>query len=90
MWRLGFRYKKCGVMLLDLSPAGRPQYDLFDAKDRQKQQAAMSALDAVNRRFGAGTLFYAGAGIRQPWAMKRGRKSPHYTTDWGSLLKVAA
>ena len=90
MWRSGFRYKKCGVMLLDLSPAARPQYDLLDAKDREKQQAAMAALDAVNRRFGAGTLFYAGTGIRQPWAMKRGWKSPHYTTDWDTLLKVPA
>ena len=50
----------------------------------------MTALDAVNRRFGSGTLFYAGAGIGQPWAMKRGRKSPHYTTDWEALLKVPA
>ena len=66
MWRPGFRYKKCGVMLLDLSPAARPQNDLFDAGDRHKQQAAMAALDAVNGRFGAGTLFYAGAGIKRP------------------------
>ena len=90
MWRPGFRYKKCGVMLLDLSPAARPQYVLFDAGDRHKQQAAMAALDAVNGRFGAGTLFYAGAGIKQAWAMKRGLKSPHYTTEWESLLRVGA
>ncbi|HLJ95395.1 MAG TPA: DUF4113 domain-containing protein [Gemmataceae bacterium] len=36
-------------------------------------------------RFGAGTLFYAGAGIRRLWAMQRGMKSPHYTTDWEAL-----
>jgi Domain of unknown function (DUF4113) len=46
--------------------------------------------NAVNGRFGAGTLFYAGAGIKQAWAMKRGLKSPHYTTEWESLLRVGA
>jgi DNA polymerase V len=90
LWRPGYRYKKCGVMLLDLTPAGRPQYDLFDREDRQKQGVVMAALDAVNSRFGAGTLFYAGQGVQQSWAMKRGLKSPHYTTDWEALPKVAA
>jgi DNA polymerase V len=90
MWRPGFRYKKCGVMLLDLSPASRPQYDLFDGEDRRKQRLVMRALDDVNSRFGAGTLVYAGQGIRQAWAMKRGLKSPHYTTDWEALPTAAA
>ena len=34
-------------------------------------------------------LFYAGAGIKQGWAMKRDMKSPHYTTEWADLLKVS-
>ncbi len=50
----------------------------------------MTALDAVNSRWGAGTLFYAGAGMKKPWAMKRGLKSPHHTTEWADLLKVSA
>ena len=36
----------------------------------------MAALDAVNGRFGAGTLFYAGAGIRQAVGDEAGLKKP--------------
>lgn len=90
LWREGLRYKKCGVMLLGLTPAARPQCDLFDGADREKQRAAMAAVDAVNCRFGAGTLTYAGQGVRRPWAMKRSLKSAHYTTDWEALPKAVA
>ena len=45
IWRDGFRYKKAGVMLLDLVPAGRVQGGLFDAPDTPQSQARMRALD---------------------------------------------
>ena len=34
LYRPGFHYQKCGVMLLDLSPATQAQADLFDTRDR--------------------------------------------------------
>ena len=37
---------------------------------------------------GKGALFYAGAGIKKPWAMSRNLKSKHYTTEWDDLLEV--
>ena len=88
IYRQGFRYKKCGLMLMELSPVNQPQFDMFDKQDRGKQLSAMNALDAVNSRWGAGTLFYAGSGIKKPWAMKRDIKSPHYTTEWDDLLTI--
>ena len=33
IYRLGFHYQKCGVMLMDLSPAAYHQRDLFDTRD---------------------------------------------------------
>lgn len=88
IYRQGFRYKKCGLMLIGLTNQNTPQLDMFDTQNREKQGLLMAALDAVNGRWGSNTMFYAGAGIKKPWAMKREHKSPHYTTEWDQLLRV--
>ena len=88
IYRDGFRYKKCGLMMMGLTSQHTPQFDMFETQNREKQHSVMAALDAVNHRWGSNTMFYAGAGIKKPWAMKRDLKSPHYTTEWGELLRV--
>jgi DNA polymerase V len=88
IWRPGFRYKKAGVMLLDLVRADRVQRALFDRPDGARSQARMRALDQLNRRFGRGTVSYAAAGITRGWRMQRGSLSPRYTTSWEELLTV--
>ncbi len=44
----------------------------------------MTALDALNDRYGRGTLKLAstGAGSKKAWGMKHERKTPEYTTCW--------
>ena len=88
IWRDGFQYKKAGVMLLDLAPAGQVQGGLFDRPDGPRTQARMRALDHLNRRFGRDTVTYAAAGIARPWTMQRGSLSPRYSTCWDELLRV--
>lgn len=90
IYRDGYRYKKAGVMLTGLGPVGQTQADLFDAQDRKKSNRLMSALDAVNDRWGAGTLHYASSGIAKTWTTQFHRRSPAYTTDWGALPIVNA
>jgi DNA polymerase V len=75
-------------MMMDLTSKHFPQFDIFDAQNREKQQSVMGELDSINSRWGAGTLFFAGSGGKKPWAMKRDLKSPHYTTEWDDLLRV--
>ena len=50
----------------------------------------MSALDAVNNRWGADTLQYASSGINKAWKTQFQHRSPAYTTDWGALPIVTA
>lgn len=90
MYKPGYRYMKCGVMLTDLLPAGKETLDLFDRRDTVKQSKLMAALDQVNKTMGKRTLFYASAGIQQKWQMSAARKSPSYTTNWKSLIRVRA
>ena len=48
-------------------------------------------IDAVNRRFGTGTLALGrlGAHSPAPWANRQADLSPRYTTDWTELRTVS-
>ena len=48
----------------------------------------MAALDALNARYGRGTIAFGTAGERQRWALRREFISPRYTTVWDDLLRV--
>jgi DNA polymerase V len=88
IWRDGYRYKKAGVMLLDLHPAAAVQEGLFDKPDDARRVALMRTLDGLNVRFGRETVSFAVAGCRRPWKLRREFLSPRYTTEWDELLRV--
>lgn len=90
LFRPGFRYAKCGVMLLDLSPRSNQRVDLLDERDLPRQERLMSAVDALNARYGRETVFYASAGLKRGWKMRRAHLSPAYSTDVGGCLVVRA
>ena len=80
----GRRYKKSGVSLYDLQ-SGAVQLDLFSQKEFEPKSRLFEAVDAVNRKFGGGTVVLGAEGLRQAWKMPRENQSPSYTTSWGSL-----
>ena len=90
IYKNGYQYKKAGVMLTGLGPVNRVQADLFDHHDRVRSTRLMSALDAVNGRWGAGALQYASSGITKKWKTQFHRCSPAYTTQWDELPVVKA
>jgi DNA polymerase V len=90
MYRPGYRYMKCGVMLTDLLTVGTQTGDLFARRNTERESKLMSALDHINQTMGKRTLFYASSGIQQAWSGAATRKSPAYTTDWDSLIQVKA
>jgi len=88
LWRDGYRYKKAGVMLLDLAPAAAVQGGLFDAADDGRAHARMRAVDAINLRYGRDTVTYAATGTRRAWKLRSEFISPRYSTSWEELLSV--
>ena len=88
IWQAGFLYKKAGVMLLDLVSADQVQGSLFQETDTPVSKARMQAMDAINRRFGRGTIRLATAGMHSSWQLRRAFMSARYTTDWNDLLRV--
>jgi DNA polymerase V len=89
IFRKGLRYRKGGVMVLELVPAMTRQFDMLLPRNEEKQESVMAALDKVNRKYGDNTLFYAATGIRREWKMLRQMKSLHYTTQWDELPVAA-
>lgn len=88
IFREGYEYKKCGVILNDLAPKRDAQLDLFGSADSLRDDTLMVTMDAVNARDGKGTLKPAACGINQFWKMRSEMRSQAFTTRWGELLRV--
>jgi len=52
IWREGYRYKKAGVMFVDLVKASSVGSALFDQRDDARSLARKRALDGLNAQFG--------------------------------------
>ncbi|WPL16594.1 DNA polymerase IV [Thiorhodovibrio winogradskyi] len=90
-FRDGSIYRKAGIMLLDLMPAGQVVPGLFDAPERADHaRQRMQALDAVNARFGRGALRFAAELGGDTWRLRAERRSSACPTDWQALPRVRA
>jgi DNA polymerase V len=83
-----YRYKKAGVMMMDICPEDTVQGSLFDKVDRAKHKSLMNVLDKVNDRYGRGTLKFASMGDGKAWQIKQERLSRRFTTRLNELPVV--
>jgi DNA polymerase V len=87
MYEPGYRMAKAGVMLLDLVPGSLVQgeLDLEDEEIRDRRKL-METIDALNSRYGKGTVHSAATGgsnrSAKGWKMRQERCTPQYTTRW--------
>ena len=89
MFKPGYQYKKAGVVLGDISPATRQQGDLL-AQPTPTHSKLMQTLDALNQRFGRGTVKVSTQGAFTAWQMRQEHKSPDYTTSWEDLPEAGS
>ncbi len=90
IWKPGYRYKKAGVVFLDLRPAGEVLGGLFDAPDTPAKRRLMGVMDRLNSHYGRDTITYAASGRRRSWKLRSDQLSPRSGTSWDELLKVQA
>ena len=90
LWVPGLRYFKAGVVLNDLVAERQQPRMLFATRDPVMSAKAMQALDAVNARYGRGTLRPLATGITRPWATRHDRLSQRYTTRVEEMLVATA
>ena len=84
--RQNYAFTKAGVMLDDLLPLEDRPRTLFDTPRRSP--VLMTALDAVNSRFGKKTMVLASEGMSRSWQLRANHRSPRYTTRISDLPVV--
>jgi DNA polymerase V len=89
IYKPGFQLSKAGVILLDLIPDNVSQGEFdFDAPETRDRGKLMAAMDAINDRFGRGTIHVGsavGVGAPRDWSTRQDRLTPQYTTKWSDL-----
>lgn len=80
----GYAYTKAGVMLDDLISADKAPAMLFKI-ERPRDARLMTALDAVNDRWGKKTLLLGSEGFKRDFEAKATMRSPRYTTRLNEL-----
>ena len=90
MYRAGFAYSKCGIVLLDLVPETYAQADLLCANLPTGNTEVMRVLDRINQKYGKSTIHLAAEGFSKVWAANSVKKSPRYTTQWDELAVAIA
>jgi len=86
----GYKYKKVGVLLMDVQSKDRIQADMFCKANTDKAKQLMDVLDNINADFGKKTLRFATEGMSQHWHNRSDYCSPAYTTRWDELPVVRA
>jgi DNA polymerase V len=100
IYRPGYNYVKAGVMLVDLQLASHEQsaLDLFEPtpmpeSPERNRASLMSAMDALNERFGRDAVTVASAARRSgpsAHASRQERRSPRYTTRLDEIAVARA
>ena len=88
IYKIGFKYKKAGVILSGIVPNNCVQQDLFDTINRNKKNKIMISIDKINNKMGRDTIRYASQNFAKKYILKQQRLSKSYTTRWGQLLEI--
>ncbi len=78
-------YRKAGVMFHHITAQDETQLDLFQAT---RSPDLMHIVDAINRKKGKKSLFFAAEGTSSAWKPLSGSRSPQFTTKWKELLTI--
>jgi len=81
-------YHRANTFLYDFVPADRMQTDILGTLDPAKYDrsaARMTAVDAINNRFGRRHIYYAAEDLSKAWQPRRKIRSPRYVSRWDEL-----
>ena len=88
LYRPNFKFKKCGIILLEIHPENENQQELFAGESIEKAKIAIASMDQINAKFGTDVVKFAACGTEKHWQMRSEHRSARFTTHWGDLLEV--
>lgn len=80
-------YKKAGVIVSQIIPEDKKQYQLF-GEENPKHQLLMEAIDKYHKKIGKIKIKLGSQDLKKTWMMKQEHLSKKYTTDINQLLIV--
>ena len=94
IYKPGYELVNAGVVLMDLIGPEIDQGELnFHEPQARDLGPLMTTMDAINARYGKGTLQVASAGqakAAKEWGARQARRTPRYTTEWSEMPTVRA
>lgn len=85
----GFRYKKAGVIVMDITSENPSQLNMFE-NSNPKHKALMSAIDKINKKIGNRKVMIASEDPKRKWKMRQEKLSPRFTTKLDEIITVKA
>jgi len=90
IYKEGYRFKKTGVIVMDIVPESTVQGGLFDAVNRKRDKKLMAVLDNINQSFSKDMLRFAAQGYSDRWKLRCEKLSKHYTTNLNDIITIHA
>ncbi len=87
IYRPGYAYKKCGVIIPSIIPAKSVQGDLFDRGNRLKSAALMQAIDKLNAKHPGSVELAVMCSSGRP-ELKKEFISANFTTDLNDIIVI--
>lgn len=84
-FRPGYRWRKAGVLLLDLVRPEDIPADLFSPPAPARSDALMRAVDELSDRMGRGAIGFGMRAEDAAWRARSQNRSPSWTTRWEDL-----
>lgn len=88
IFRDGYAYSKAEILLMEICQRGEYTGDLFLPEQPVQAGKLMETMDAINRKYGRGTLRPGRIPAEVGWAMRREMMSQSYTTNVWQVLRV--
>lgn len=84
----GYNYQKCGILVMDLVPAGSVQRSLFEQSDPSDRDKLMDAVDDLNRSLGKDLVRVARQGFARTFKLRQAFLSKRFTTRLEEILEI--
>ncbi len=89
LWRPGFRFRKAGLTLLELSADDLVQGELEFSAAAPSRRRLLEAVDRINARYGRNSLRFGVAAGTGSWKPNSAMRSPRTTTRVSEIVKVS-
>jgi len=85
IFKEGYNFNKCGVIVSDLVPEESIQYNLFDTANRHRNTTVMKTMDKLNASLGKDLVRFAVQGFEKRYKLRAEYLSKLYTTNLADL-----